>query len=146
MNDFKTSVEVRWSDLDPNFHLRHSVYYDWAAFVRLKFLSEHQITPAYMQHRQFGPILFREECVFKREIVFGDVAEINLKLLKAREDFSRWSIRHEILKNGETIAATITVDGAWMNTRIRKLDLPPKEIFDAFESIEKDENFEWMKS
>lgn len=145
MKEFKAKVEIRWSDLDPNFHLRHSVYYDWGAFVRLKFLYENKITPAFMQRLQFGPILFREECLFKREIVFGDVVEVNLKLLKSREDMSRWSIKHEIWKNNETLAAILIVDGAWMNTRIRKLDVPPEEIFAAFNLVQKDENFEWLK-
>lgn len=143
MNEYKAKVQVRWSDLDPNFHLRHSVYYDWGAFIRLKYLNEHQITPAFMQRLKFGPILFREECTFKREIVFGDEVEINLRLLKSRTDLSRWSIKHEIWKNQETLSAIIIVDGAWMNTAIRKLDIPPKEIYDAFQSIEKDKNFEW---
>ena len=72
MTGFSKNVEVRWSDMDPNFHLRHSVYYDWGAYMRLTFLLEQGITPAVMQQLHFGPILFREECVFKREIAFGD--------------------------------------------------------------------------
>ena len=27
--NYTKPVEIRWSDLDPNFHLRHSVYYDY---------------------------------------------------------------------------------------------------------------------
>ena len=51
MTEYKKKVEIRWSDLDPNFHLRHSVYYDWGAFVRMSFLTEHGLTAAVMmQH------------------------------------------------------------------------------------------------
>jgi len=145
MKNYSKQVEVRWSDLDPNYHLRHSVYYDWGAYVRLNFLNEHGLTPAVMHQYHFGPILFREECVFKREILFGDIVEVNLKLTKSRRDFGRLSIVHEIFKNSETVSAIITVDIAWIDTKLRKLAVPPPVIHQAFEAIPKAENFEWMQ-
>src|ERR1700712_5128737 len=99
MNDFIQTVEIRWSDLDPNFHLRHSVYYDFGAFIRIAFLTENGITPQAMLQHNIGPILFREECIFKREINFGDKITINIKLDKLRKDFSRWTMQHELFKN-----------------------------------------------
>lgn len=27
MNEIKYPVHLRWADMDPNFHLRHDVYY-----------------------------------------------------------------------------------------------------------------------
>ena len=61
-------VEIRWSDLDPNFHLRHSVYYDFGAYCRVCFLDDNGITAEIMTKHFIGPILFREECLFKREL------------------------------------------------------------------------------
>src|SRR5580698_9885625 len=101
MDTYTKTVEVRWSDLDPNFHLRHSVYYDWGAFVRFSFLNESGITPVFLHRHHIGPILFREECLFKREVVFNDSIHLNLQLLRSRRDASRWSMRHEVIKNGE---------------------------------------------
>jgi acyl-CoA thioester hydrolase len=144
MENYSKGVEVRWSDLDPNYHLRHSVYYDWGAFLRLTFLNEHGLTPAVLHQYHFGPILFREECVFKREILFGDSVEVNLKLTKSRKDFSRLSIIHEIWKNSDTLSATVIVDIAWIDTKLRKLTVPPVIIESAFHAIPKAENFEWI--
>lgn len=76
---YTKKVEVRWSDLDPNFHLRHSVYYDWGAYVRMSFMTENGITPSLLQQYQIGPILFREECIFKREISFHDSVELTFR-------------------------------------------------------------------
>jgi acyl-CoA thioester hydrolase len=146
MEYYRKKVEVRWSDLDPNYHLRHSVYYDWGAYVRLRFLNEHGLTPAVMHQYHFGPVLFREECVFKREILFGDTVEINLRLTKSRRDFSRLSIAHEIFKNHETLSAIITVDVAWIDTKLRKLAVPPAFTHGTFEAIPKSIPFEWMPS
>jgi acyl-CoA thioester hydrolase len=144
MNEFSRLIQIRWSDLDPNFHLRHSVYYDWGAFTRVEFLNEYGLTAEVMQRLQFGPILFKEECVFRREIKLGDEVKMNLQLLRSRKDFSRWSIQHQILKNGDTVCAVLTVDGAWMNIIQRKLTTPPQEVNEVFSQMPKAEKFEWI--
>jgi acyl-CoA thioester hydrolase len=140
---YTKQVEVRWSDLDPNFLLRHSVYYDWGAFIRMCFLTEHGLTTTLLQQLHFGPILFREECVFKREVLFGDSITIHLAVTKSRRDYSRWTMVHEIWKNGTTLCAIITIDGAWLDTKLRKLAMPRPQIVGCFEAMPKNEDFEW---
>lgn len=144
MSAFLKPVEVRWSDLDPNFHLRHSVYYDYGAAARITFLEQHGLTAAFMAANLFGPILFREECVFKKEIRMGDIVTIDLDLLAAREDQSRWSIRHQIWKNGDTLAAVLTVDGAWIDVAKRKLTVPPESVIHVFNNMPKSPEFTWI--
>ncbi len=143
MNPFRKSIQIRWSDLDPNFHLRHSVYYDWGAFVRVEFLNEFGLTSKVMQELKLGPILFREECIFRKEIRMGDEVRIELSLIKARKDYSRWSIRHSIIKNEDQLCAELNVDGAWMDMVQRKLATPPQLVHDVFNRMPKVEGFEW---
>jgi acyl-CoA thioester hydrolase len=140
---YKQLVNVRWADLDPNFHVRHSVYYDWGAVLRMQYLSENGLTTGSMMKLGIGPIIFREECVFRREIRMDDQVEINVKILKSRRDHSRWTLQHEIYKNGDTLAAIITLDGAWMDVRQRKLAIPPAEAIAVFDKMPKNEAFEW---
>lgn len=144
MSNYRKPIEVRWSDLDPNFHMRHSVYYDYGAWLRITFLEEHGLTAAFMAKNHFGPILFREECVFRKEIRLGDKVSIELQLLKAREDQSRWTIVHHIYKNDNVLAAVVTVDGAWINVLERKLTTPPEEVWHVFNNMPRAENFEWI--
>ena len=141
---FVKPIEVRWSDLDPNYHVRHSVYYDYGAYVRICFLQEHGITTAFLNQHHFGPILFREECIFRREIKLEDTVTIDLQLVKARADHSRWTIQHIIYRNNE-LAATLVMDGAWIDTLKRKLTVPPQLAYETFESMPRTENFEWIK-
>ena len=143
MNEFSREVHLRWSDLDPNFHVRHSVYYDWGAFCRIEFLNQYGLTYKVMQDLQFGPIIFREECVFRKEIRSGDEIKINLKIKGGRKDYSRWSIVHEITKADGTLCAVLTVDGAWIDTAKRKLASPPQKVFEVFDHMPKDESFVW---
>ncbi|GAC1493517.1 MAG: hypothetical protein NVS1B13_23980 [Flavisolibacter sp.] len=143
MMEFYRMMEVRWSDLDPNFHVRHSVYYDWGAFCRFEFLHKNGLTAAVMHQLAVGPILFREECIFRREIKFGDAIKINLQLVKGRKDFSRWTIKHQVFKDKETLAAELSVDGAWMDVDKRKLTTPPAQIHEIFNKMPVSENMEW---
>jgi acyl-CoA thioester hydrolase len=144
MNEFQKSIQIRWSDLDPNFHLRHSVYYDWGAYCRVEFLNEYGLTAAVMQQLKIGPILFREECIFRKEIRQGDDALIKLQLIKAKKDYSRWSIQHHISKNNDQLCAEINVDGAWMDVVQRKLASPPEKVHEVFGRMPKGEAFEWI--
>ena len=144
MKEFNRSIQLRWSDLDPNFHIRHSVYYDWGAFCRIEFLNEFGLTSQVMKELDFGPILFREECIFRKEIRSGDLVMISLEITKSKSDFSRWSIRHNISKDTGILCAILTVDGAWMDVTKRKLASPPEKVHDVFELMPKAQEFEWM--
>ena len=143
MDNNTINVQLRWADLDPNFHLRHSVYYDWGALSRIEYLQKNGLTTSVMQRLMFGPILFREECVFKKEILIGDKVTIDLKVVTARKDYSRWTIRHEIRKNEDTVCALLTVDGAWLNVAIRKLAIPPQEVTRVFGNMPRVDDFKW---
>jgi acyl-CoA thioester hydrolase len=136
--DYFKQIEIRWSDLDPNFHLRHSAYYDFGAYCRVSFMIEHGLTPQVMMQHHIGPIILREECVFKKEIKFGDEVKINLRTDKTTTDFSRWTMVHEIWKGGDILSAVITLDGAWMDTVKRKLAVPPDNFKEIFGLISKD--------
>jgi len=144
MDEYRKELEIRWADLDPNFHVLHSKYYDMGAYVRMCFLTEHGITPASIHEFHVGPILLREECVFRREIHFGDKVSISLQLIKARQDASRWSIVHHLYKNGDTLAAVITVDGAWIDLQKRKMAAPPEHFMKGFMDMPRAAEFEWL--
>jgi acyl-CoA thioester hydrolase len=143
MENFSLDIQIRWSYLDPNFHLRHSVYYDWGALCRLTFFNQYGLTAGVMQSLPVGLVLFREECVFKKEIRLEDKVSINLILLKAKKDFSRWSIQHQLSKNENIVSAILTVEGAWMNVIERKLTYPPEEAVVVFNNMPKAEVFQW---
>src|SRR5438094_509714 len=90
---FSQTIPLRWADLDPNGHARHSVYYDWAATVRLTFLEQKGLGLAWMTAHAIGPVLFREEARFLKELRLSDQVQIDLRLAAASPDGRKWRIR-----------------------------------------------------
>jgi acyl-CoA thioester hydrolase len=144
-NNFIVPIQIRWSDIDANRHLRHSVYYDYGAFCRMKIFTEIGITLEKLGELSIGPVLLREEAVFRREIVFEDQIAMTTEVLKATSDFGRWTFRHTLIKNEGILAAVITIDGAWIDTQKRKLTIIPDEFREAFEKIPKAAEFETIE-
>ena len=144
MNMFKTPVSLRWADMDPNFHLRHSVYYDFAATARVEFLSAYGLSTHLMLEQHVGPILFREEAIFRKEVRPGDQLYITTAITKLRRDGSRFSFRHELIRARDgAVCAVMNIDGAWINTQLRKLTAPPTTVVELMEGAPKAEDFVW---
>lgn len=142
MTNYKQTIQIRWADIDANRHLRHSVYYDYGASMRMNVLSERGLTTKKLEEFMIGPVLFREEAIFKREIIFEDQITLDVALVKMTQDYGRWSLRHHFIKADGTLAAILNVDGAWIDLTKRKLALPNEFIRNIFENFPKAEDFQ----
>lgn len=145
MQSYSLPIQIRWSDIDANNHMRHSAFYDYGAWLRIMFLAAQGIDMQWMKENQNGPVLFREEAIFRREIKFEDKVTINVEITKATPDYTRWSLRHTFIKEDGTLAAIINVDGAWFSTAERKLIEPGEKLIKAFEAFPKAAEFQWIE-
>ncbi len=136
------NLQLRWADIDANRHVLHSRYYEWGASMRMEFLVQHGLTIEWMEAHNIGPIIFREECQFRKEIRFGDAIIMDVILTGAKKDYSRWSLRHHIMKENNVLAAIINVDGAWLDLEKRKLATPNEYIIKAFDQFPRSKDFE----
>ena len=145
MQAYSKTFEVTWADMDPNRHMRHSVYNDYAAQSRVAMFSDFDLPVTDIGRLGFGPVLFREETKFLREINLLEIITVTCALKNMRRDGSRWSFQHEIFKGGEDgiKAAQINVDGAWLNLDSRNLGTIP-ELRKVMKQFPKTANFEWM--
>ena len=110
--------------------------------MRMNALTAEGLSMKKLEELMIGPILFREEAIFKREIVFEDTITIDVEVVKARRDFARWSLRHHFIKADGVIAAIINIDGAWIDLAKRKLTVPGEFITSVFEKFPKAPDFE----
>jgi len=144
MKKFEKNIEVRWSDADPNRHVRHSAYYEYGAHARIRFFTEKGFDSQVMTKLNIGPILFKEECSFIKELRPDDNITVNILKGPISEDGSRWVLHHEIFnQNGK--CAHITVKGAWIDLSLRKLTTPPKELAAAFRDFPEGEDYVYSK-
>jgi acyl-CoA thioester hydrolase len=88
-----------------------------------------------MQELKIGPILFREEAIFRKEIKLEDHIQIDMELVKAHYDYSRWTLRHNFRKKDGTLAAIVAMDGAWIDIEKRRLTCPGILIQQVFSRI-----------
>lgn len=144
MSNYMMPVQIRWADIDQNRHLRHSVYYDYGAMMRMNVLHSNGLTTQKLEELRIGPILFREEALFKREIKLEDNITVNVELLKSTGDYARWSLRHHFLKEDNSVAAILTVDGAWIDLDKRKMTVPSEFVRHVFEKFPQAPDFQWV--
>lgn len=141
MKEYTKEFELRWSDVDANLHVMHSKYYELGAHCRMSFMFDHGITADLFRKEMFGPILFREECIFKKELNAGEKVTVNLVVTKSKKDGSRWSVMHEVLKAGGVVAAIMHADLAWLDLTTRKLAKPPAVVAQMMEDAPKHTDF-----
>ena len=142
---FSRVIQIRWADIDANRHLRHSAYYDYGATLRMIYFSENGLSTKKLEELQIGPILFREEAIFRREIRLEDEITIDVALVRATPNYSRWSFRHNFVKSDGGLAATINIDAAWIDLNKRKLTVPGEFVQSMLEKCPKSEDFQFTQ-
>ncbi len=133
--------QVLWSQIDANVHLRHSAYADFCAQARSNMLNQLGLSLEEFNKRKIGPILFREELNYLREIGLDERIKVSVVITKFNSSNSRFSFRHEIFKENGVKAAVVVVDGAWMNIIERKLTNIPDEWKEIVRNIPKSEDY-----
>jgi acyl-CoA thioester hydrolase len=143
MADFSRVIQIRWADIDANRHLRHSAYFDYGATLRMMFLSDNGLTTQKLEELNIGPVLFREEAIFRREIRLEDEITVDVTLVRATPNFGRWSLRHNFKKADGSVAAIINIDAAWIDLTKRKLTVPGEFVQAMFENCPRSEDFQF---
>jgi acyl-CoA thioester hydrolase len=133
--------KVMWSQIDSNNHLRHSAYADFGAQARLEVLSKFGFDSVLLKKLNMGPIIFREELIYLREVSPADTVKVSCEMSHCRRDGSRWSFTQTIYKGDGVKAALINVEGAWMDIEKRKLTALPPEWALALMDIPKSIDF-----
>ena len=139
--NFEVTFKTKWSDFDPNRHMRHTAYNDYAAEVRVRYFQEHGLSINEFAKLNIGPILFKEETSFLKEIHIGENITVKMELEGVSKGIERWRFKHQIFNQKGVLSAEIKVYGAWIDLYKRKLTTPPAEFVKILEDLPKTENF-----
>ena len=105
-------------------------------------LSDTGLSLGKIAEANIGPVLFREELVYLREIHLNDEVMVTVVMTKYNMVNSRFSFRHEIYRSDSTKCAVVTVDGAWMDIEKRKLTVLPSEWQAIVARLPKSEDYQ----
>lgn len=139
MNSFNLKFNIKWSDVDPNMHLRHSVYMDFSDQTRVKYFDSKGVSFLDFRDLQIGPILFSTTNQFYKEVLLNEQVTVNCKLAEVSPDFRKWTVVHEVFKENGDLAAKITANGAWFDLQKRKVVVPPENIQKTLNEMERSE-------
>jgi len=139
---YKKHFTTKWADFDPNKHMRHTAYNDYAAECRIRFFNENGITTQLFDSTNIGPVLFKEETSFYREIRLGETLDVDLRLKACSPKGERFKMIHNIYKADGILAAEIQIFAAWLDLKTRKLVVPPPVVIEAFNKLERTPVFE----
>ncbi len=133
--------QVLWSQIDANGHLRHSAYSDLCTQARSNMMKQVGFSMQEFAKYKIGPILFKEETVYFKEIRMDEEVYVKVLMTKFNDENHRFSITHELYNSKDVKCAVVNVDGAWMNLVERKLTSIPNELVGLIKFIPKSENF-----
>ncbi|HEY3646269.1 MAG TPA: acyl-CoA thioesterase [Gammaproteobacteria bacterium] len=138
---YAKTFEVIWADLDPNAHMRHSAYADYGAQARVGFLTEHGFGLKEFSRDRIGPILFREDLRYMREIRPSERITVTCEAVGISPNRKHWKIRHRIYRQDGELACVIECQGAWFDLDARKVIAAPAALAAVMEKMPKTEDY-----
>src|SRR5262245_1277498 len=144
--EFTRTYAIKWADLDTNGHLRYSVYVDFAVDTQFRSIENHGFTPQKLMELGFGPVILRMESRYQHEVTFDETVVDRFRMAGISPDGARWKSRHDIVKSNGDIAATIKLEGVWVNVRTKQAIAPPPEMLEILNSLPRVDDFETLRS
>jgi acyl-CoA thioester hydrolase len=138
---YAKTFEVRWADLDPNGHMRHSAYADYGAQARIGFLTEHGFGLGHFQKMRLGPVLFREDLKYLKEIRPNERIRVTCEAAGLSPNRKHWRIRHRLYRQDGELSCIIDCQGAWFDLGTRKVVPAPPELEAAMTQMPKTEDY-----
>ena len=130
-----------WGDMDFNQHMKNTAFLDKAGDVRMMFFAEHGFPMSEFSRLMIGPIVFKDEVEYFKEINLLDEIRVTVAAAGFSEDGSRFMIRNEFYRPDGKLAARLTSSGTWLDLAKRKVTIPPKELIAAMKSLPRTDDY-----
>lgn len=139
---FSQRFSVRWADLDANAHMKNTAYMEYAIQVRFAYFNHHGFSAQEFAKRGFGPVIFREEISYFKEVHMLEEIDVTMLLGAINSDASRFILVNEIFKADGQKAASTRTEGAWLDLKTRKLTAPPTELAEILLNLKRTDDFQ----
>lgn len=141
---YSKSFEVRWSDLDANWHLANSAYTNFMSHTRMSYFYDNGFTPLAMKEAGIGPVVFYEHMYYFREVLPGPPIRVTLELKGLSKDGMFFEFLHNFYDFTGKHKAQCEMMGGWIDMKARKLCSLQGDLLEATMAVEKAEDFRWL--
>lgn len=138
---FERTLHVGWGDLDFNGHMRNTAYLDKAGDVRMMYFAERGFSLREFERLRFGPVVFRDEVEYFREMRMLEPIRVTLSLAGLSADRRKFRLRNQFFRPDGELAVRLVSSGGWLDLTARKLAVPPEGLAEALGSLVRDEDF-----
>lgn len=125
---FRQTFRVGWGDLDGNHHMANRAFLDRAADTRVLFFAQHGFPVSRFSAERIGPVILREELVYRRELRLLDEFTVDLQLFGVSPDGMRFDLGNTFRTGGDEVAAVVRSEGLWFDLDMRRPRLPLPEL------------------
>lgn len=129
---YEKTIEVRWADCDANRHMRHSAYSDLCGHTRVGFMDSIGMTSEFCEQQGFGPVLFKEETEYRREVHINEVLRVTVEVGEATGFSKSVQMVQHIYKPCGTLAAIHRCVIGFMDMVERKIVALPEAFITRF--------------
>lgn len=142
MKAYTRNVEIRWSDLDPNWHVANSAIAQFFIHGRVGYLESIGADSRKLESLQLGPVLLQENFYYLKEIHASD-KQVEVKIMNGgySEDGRFYKLDQELHTTRSGLSVYSSVLFVWMNLITRKIDKLPEEFFHKFQELEQSSDF-----
>lgn len=140
---YSLTFPIRWADVDPNRHVRHTAYGDYATHVRVSFMTERGFPVEKWVELGIGPVVLTEQIDYLKEVALGEKICIDLTLAGISKSRKRFRLRHQIYKEDGSLAVRIHMMFGWIDLHQRKMITPDAAhpVTQVFQQLETTEDF-----
>lgn len=133
--------EIRWSDLDSNWHLANTGYMNFMSHTRMAYMMENGLSTQELVKHNLGPVVFYEHIYYFKELFMGKPVKVSLQLKGLSEDGMFFEFLHNVYDHKGRNSARCEMLGSWIDMKTRKLTALPPELRERFNVLEHTDDF-----
>jgi acyl-CoA thioester hydrolase len=138
---FLTSLQVRWSDLDPNRHVANTAYSSYMIEARMSFLRQGGFDNQAFAQMDLGPAIISEEFHYLRETLPDTVLRVDVELSGLSEDERFVRFNHHLYHPDGDLAVFSRCTFCWISLSTRKVCNAPTELSAWIRNLVRSEDF-----
>jgi len=108
--------------------MANRAFLDRAADTRMLFFAEHGFEVARFATERVGPVIVRDELVYKKELKLLEEFTVDVELLGLSTDGTRFELGNTFRNAAGDLAAVVKSEGVWFDLDKRRPRAPPGDL------------------